>query len=125
LRYGVASLAVSRPTEAETDTETEGDADLYRYDESIPCNPFVVDGTAFLGNSHPEAEQSCALIESENDAVRSWAREVIRTYRGEAEHLDTESFREQQLYRSIASSDTADIPEEVKDRYRSGISSRT
>ena len=67
----------------------EAGANVYRYEGDIPCNLFVVDGVVLLSDREPE---SCAFIESESEAVRSWARGTIETYRTEADPLTAEAF---------------------------------
>lgn len=69
----------------------EADADVYRYDGSVPCNLFVIDGMVLVVDREPEI---CAYIETENEAVWSWARDLIGTYRAEAERIRAEAFGE-------------------------------
>ncbi|WP_265108908.1 helix-turn-helix transcriptional regulator [Halosolutus halophilus] len=70
----------------------EAGANVYRYDDRIPCNLFVLDDAVFLANRQPE---TCAFIVTENERVRSWARHVIETYRREADRLDATAFSEE------------------------------
>lgn len=70
----------------------ENGTGVFRYPGYIPCNLFIVDDTVFVGNSHPEVDQACQLIESRDDAVEQWAQSVIESHRTEADRLDTETF---------------------------------
>ncbi len=67
----------------------EAGANVYRYAGDIPCNLFVVDDVVLLSDRQPE---TCAFIESESEAVRSWARGTIEEYRAEADPLTAEAF---------------------------------
>lgn len=62
-------------------------ARVYRYDDSIPCNLFVIDDTVLVGESHPESGHPYALIESENETVRAWACDLIESYRADADRI--------------------------------------
>lgn len=66
-----------------------GGARVYRYDGHIPCNLFVTDQVVLLMNDRPTGGES---IESENDAIRSWADELIEAYREDADPVDAETF---------------------------------
>lgn len=66
-------------------------AKVYCYDGEIPCNLFVLDKTVLIGASRPA---TCAFIESENEAVRSWAHGLIKSYGVEANRLDSGTFTE-------------------------------
>lgn len=68
----------------------ETDVDVYCYDGDVPCNLFVIDETVLVADREPEV---CAFIESENETVREWARDVIRTHRTEADRLQPSAFR--------------------------------
>ena len=68
----------------------ETDVDVYCYDGDVPCNLFVIDETVLVVDREPEV---CAFIESENETVREWAHDVIRTYRTEADRLQPDAFR--------------------------------
>lgn len=78
-------------------TYVEAGADLYCYEGRIPCNLLIFDGTVLVGNRRLE---SIEFIESENQTVCSWGRELIDSYREEAEPLDAGVFAE--ASRSIA-----------------------
>jgi hypothetical protein len=70
----------------------ENGARVSRYTGQIPCNLWVVDEFVFVGNSHPEVDQACELIESTDEVVRSWAHDVIESYRTDADPLSAEAF---------------------------------
>lgn len=65
---------------------------VYRYDGAIPCTLFVFDDTVLVGRSPSGSGAAGAFIESENEAIRSWAHEVIDRYRLKAEPLDADAF---------------------------------
>lgn len=69
----------------------EADVDVYCYDGDIPCNLFVIDETVLIVDREPEV---CAFIESENETILEWARDLIGTYRTKAEPLGADAFRE-------------------------------
>jgi predicted transcriptional regulator len=64
-------------------------ARVYYYDGHIPCNLFVVDDTVLLLNDRPNAGEA---IETENETVRSWAHDLIATYREAAETVEADTF---------------------------------
>jgi predicted transcriptional regulator len=63
-------------------------ARAYRYDDSIPCNLFLIDELVALGQSHPETSQPYAFIETDDETVWAWARDLFDAYRAEAERID-------------------------------------
>lgn len=65
-------------------------ARVYRYDGSIPCNLFVVDGTVLVMEDRPRWGE---FIESQNEVVRSWAHALVESYCEAGERLDAEAFR--------------------------------
>ncbi|MFT4883138.1 MAG: putative transcriptional regulator [Natronomonas sp.] len=71
----------------------EAGVDVYCYDGEVPCNLFVIDDAVLVVDREPEV---CAFIESENETVREWARNLIGTYRMDAERLHPEAFSESQ-----------------------------
>ena len=71
----------------------EAGANLYLYDDSVPCNVMVFDNTVIIGNSQAEIGDMFVEIESTNEAVRAWAHDVIREYKEAAKRLDPEAFR--------------------------------
>lgn len=70
----------------------EGGARVYRYEGRIPCNVFIVDETVLVMNNDPEAGRPCEFIEIRDDTVRAWAENLIETYCGDAERLDSTAF---------------------------------
>jgi hypothetical protein len=62
----------------------EAGANVYRHGGDIPCNLFVFDGTVVVGKALPDGG-NCIFVETEREAVRSWAHESIETYREDAE----------------------------------------
>lgn len=64
-------------------------AEIYRYDGHIPCNLFIVDDRILLLNDRPDGK---TFVESENETVHEWAKELIETYRNDAERVDAEMF---------------------------------
>lgn len=67
----------------------EKGADVYCYRGRIPCNVILIDDTVFIGDRRLE---TVGLIESTNQTVRSWVRELLETYRDDAERLDPTAF---------------------------------
>lgn len=67
-------------------------ANVYLHDGPIPCNLFVMDETVIIGNSQSEVGPDLAIIESTNEAIRSWVLKTIERYREDAERLDASSF---------------------------------
>jgi len=67
-----------------------GNGELYRYDGNIPCNLWIIDEHVLIKQSGPEpfAESYGVPIRSENETVRSWANDLIDTYRAEATRLE-------------------------------------
>lgn len=63
--------------------------DVYCYDGDVPCNLFVIDETVLVVDREPEV---CAFVESDDETVRAWARDLIGTYRTEADRLHPETF---------------------------------
>lgn len=72
----------------------EAGANVFLYDGQIPCNLFVFDDTLVITNSQSDIGESLVGIESGNEAVLSWAHEVITKYKEEAERLDSLAFTE-------------------------------
>lgn len=70
----------------------EAGANVYCYDGQIPCNLFIFDDTVIITNSRSDVGDPHVGIECENQAVLSWAREVIDTYRNEAGQLESTAF---------------------------------
>jgi len=72
----------------------DGGANVYQYDGQVPCNLFVFDDTLIITNGQSDIGESLVGIKSENEAVLSWAHEVISEYKNEAERLDSSAFTE-------------------------------
>lgn len=71
----------------------EAGANVYRYDGEVPCNFMILDETVYVAKTQSEyGGDPYTLIESENDAVRSWAHDVIDTFRADSTRLDAEAF---------------------------------
>jgi predicted transcriptional regulator len=72
----------------------EAGADIHRYDGEIPCNLWIVDETVLIEESRPEpvAAAPDVPIVSRDGQVRSWADELIDTYRAEATQLEPGDF---------------------------------
>ena len=65
-------------------------AHVYRYEGEIPCNLHIVDETVLVGNNRPG--RPCEFIETDDETVLSWAREVIDAHQTEATGLGPEAF---------------------------------
>jgi predicted transcriptional regulator len=65
-------------------------ARAYRYDESIPCNLFVIDDLVLVGRSRPDSGHPYAFIESDDETVRAWACDLIDDYRADADRIVVE-----------------------------------
>lgn len=70
----------------------EEGANVYRYDGSVPCNLIFLDETVYIAKSQSEYGEPYTVIESENDAVQSWAQEIIETHRADSKRLDAAAF---------------------------------
>lgn len=70
----------------------EAGADIFRYDETIPCNLFILDDLVILGESYPNTDHPYAGLTTEDESVRSWAFELIERYRTNAAQLEPEMF---------------------------------
>lgn len=57
---------------------------LHQYDDSVPYNVFVADGTVFFWLCSSDGTEQAALVSSDR-AVRSWAEETFEAYRALAE----------------------------------------
>lgn len=67
----------------------EAGANVYRYEGHIPCNLFVVDERVLVFSDRPDVPQA---IESDDDAVRAWALDLVEGYRDDAERVEAEAF---------------------------------
>lgn len=72
----------------------EAGANVYRYDGTVPCNFVILDETVYIAKSQSDYGDPYTVIESDDDAVRSWAHEIIKRHRAESERLDAEVFAE-------------------------------
>ena len=70
----------------------EAGANVYCYDGIVPCNFLIFDETVYIGKSQSEWGEPYAAIESENEVVRTWAHEIIETYRAKSKRLGPEAF---------------------------------
>lgn len=91
LTADVIERVLARPEWAEWAREyVASGARVYRYDGSLPCNLFVIDDLVLIMDSDPGATSPYTAVVSENEAVGSWAREVVEHYRAEAERVTSE-----------------------------------
>lgn len=72
-----------------------GGASVYCYEGEIPCHLFIVDETVLIGNNQPEVIRPCEFIETDNETVLSWARQMVESYRADATPLGPEPFAEE------------------------------
>ena len=75
----------------------EGDADVVRGKGPIPCNVWIFDDIVLIKKSGPEPiEDSYGVpIKSENEAVRSWAHDLIERCRANATCVDAKTFADE------------------------------
>ncbi|MFB6374315.1 MAG: hypothetical protein ABEN55_14640 [Bradymonadaceae bacterium] len=70
-------------------------AELYRYAESVPCNLWVIDDIVMIKDADdvavPESYGSPIVVS--NDAVRSWALDLLDQYMTESTELTTSDFQ--------------------------------
>lgn len=69
----------------------EAGANVYRYGRGIPCNLLVIDDLVLITESYPESGHPYTSISTENEAVRSWAGELIDRYRADAEAVEPDA----------------------------------
>lgn len=67
-------------------------ANVYCYDDEVPCNLLVFDETVCIGNTQSEHGEPYTFVESTDDVVRSWAHEVIAAHKDAATPLDADAF---------------------------------
>lgn len=67
-------------------------ARVYYYEGEIQCHLFIVDDTVLVGNNQPEVVRPCEFVETDDETVLSWARELIESYRADATRLGPETF---------------------------------
>lgn len=75
----------------------EAGASLYRYGGHIPCNLYVFGDTVLLKKSRPGPihESYGVPIVTENEAVRSWALDLVEQYRADATPVDVETLADE------------------------------
>lgn len=67
-------------------------ANVYCYAGTVSCNLMIFDGTTYIAKTQSEFGEPYTVIESDNDAVLSWALDVIERYRNSATQLDSGAF---------------------------------
>jgi hypothetical protein len=69
-------------------------AEVFAHSGPIPCNLYIFDDTVLIkkGGPKPIDDAYGVPIQSENDAVLSWAHDQIDECRADATRLDTETF---------------------------------
>lgn len=72
----------------------EAGANVYCYGGTVPCNVMILDGRVYITNIQSEYGEPYTVIQSETDAVLSWGRNLIDSYRADAEQLDSGDFTE-------------------------------
>jgi predicted transcriptional regulator len=74
----------------------ESGGELYRYDDHLPCNLFVIGEVVLIKQSAPEPVQESygVPIESRDGTVREWAVDLIERYRTGATRVDADTFAE-------------------------------
>jgi predicted transcriptional regulator len=93
LAGGLVDYLRDRPDEPPGWKEyVEAGATVYEYDGHVPCNLFVVDETVLIPNDATDTRRSGVCIETDDETVRSWALELIESYREDADPLDAEAF---------------------------------
>lgn len=59
----------------------------FSYDGYFPCNLFIFDTVVAIENSQVDGVEDVTVIESRNEKVREWARELFDRYMNAAEEL--------------------------------------
>jgi predicted transcriptional regulator len=70
----------------------EAGANVYCYDGEVPCNLLVFDEVVCIAKTQSDYGEPYTFVESRDDAVRSWAHEVITTHRAASTRLDASAF---------------------------------
>lgn len=72
----------------------EAGVEAHRYEGDLPCNLFVFDETVLIKRSGSETEQPSygIPIETSNPDVRSWAHDLIESYRTKADPITPATF---------------------------------
>lgn len=68
----------------------EAGARVYRYEGHVPCNLFVLDGTALIMSDRPEG--GGAVVESTDDTVLAAVDDLYAAYRDDAERIEVGFF---------------------------------
>lgn len=63
----------------QSDLEPDG-MRIFSYDGHLPCNLWVVDETVVLENSQVATVEPGTIVETDDEAVRAWALELIDAY---------------------------------------------
>lgn len=63
-------------------------AKVYRFDQPIPCNLLILDETVFIANTQDKYGEPYTMIESDSEAVKSWAYDIISSHQADSERLD-------------------------------------
>lgn len=69
-------------------------AQVYRYEGRLPCNLVLTDELVLISGAIPDTEEVGTMIESRNETVRRWARDVFEEYREMSEEVTFETFVE-------------------------------
>lgn len=85
----------------------EAGARMYRYGDHIPCNLYVFGDTVLIKKSSPGPihEAYGVPIVSTDDAVRSWAVELVEEHRSDAEGVDVDTFAQEPSVSTLESGD--------------------
>lgn len=70
-------------------------ARVYCYEGTLPCDLFIVDETVLIGDNQSDAVRPCEFIETDDEAVLAWARELLESYLADADRLGPETFAEE------------------------------
>lgn len=83
-------------------------ASLHRYEDHIPCNLYVFGETVLVKKSRPGPihDSYGVPIVSENEAVRSWATDLVEQYRADATRVSVEQFTDEQPVSRVETGDT-------------------
>lgn len=68
------------------DVEAEG-MRIYSYDGHLPCNLWVVDETVVIENSQVATVESGTILETQDEAVRDWALDLVDAYIDASEEI--------------------------------------
>lgn len=65
---------------------------VYCYPGTVSCNVMIFDGTTYIAKTQSEYGEPYTVIERDNDAVLTWAVELIERYRNSATQRDAGAF---------------------------------